>query len=85
MYFRYDSDTSACDKRASSSRKNAAVLITSVVVPVLVVAALFVACFIWRAKRKSNGVHPVALVPTCIFSVYLVSLLFISYLCNQFL
>ncbi|XP_025802351.1 probable LRR receptor-like serine/threonine-protein kinase At1g51810 isoform X2 [Panicum hallii] len=54
LIFRYDSDTSACDKRTSSSRKNAAVLITSVVVPVLVVAALFLACFIWRAKRKSN-------------------------------
>ncbi|KAG2642966.1 hypothetical protein PVAP13_2KG291100 [Panicum virgatum] len=57
LIFRYDSDTSACDKRTSSSRKNAAVLITSVVVPVLVVAALFVACFIWRAKRKSNDDH----------------------------
>ncbi|RLM86685.1 putative LRR receptor-like serine/threonine-protein kinase [Panicum miliaceum] len=50
----FDSDTSACDKRTSPSRKNAAVLITLVVVPVLVVAALFLACFMWRAKRKSN-------------------------------
>ena len=78
MYFRYDSDITACDKRTSPSRKNAAVLITSVVVPVLVMAALFLACFIWRAKRKSNGLHPVALVLACIFSVYLVFLLDIS-------
>jgi hypothetical protein len=32
------------------------------VVPVLVVAALFLAYFIWRAKRKPHGVHPVALI-----------------------
>lgn len=61
VLLRYDSDTSVCDKRISSSRKKTAVLVTSVVVPVLVVAAFFLAYFIRRAKRRSNGVHPVAL------------------------
>ncbi|CAO2153087.1 unnamed protein product [Urochloa humidicola] len=54
LTFRYDSDTSTCDKRTSPSRKKIAVLVTSVVVPVLAVAALCLAYFIWRAKRKSN-------------------------------
>ncbi|CAL5074690.1 unnamed protein product [Urochloa decumbens] len=57
LIFRYDSGTSACDKRTGPSRKKISVLVTSVVVPVLVVAALFLAYFFWRAKRKSNDDH----------------------------
>ncbi|CAL5081063.1 unnamed protein product [Urochloa decumbens] len=56
LIFRYDYDTSTCDKR-TGSRKKIAVLVTSVVVPVLVVAALFLAYFFWRAKRKPNDDH----------------------------
>ena len=62
MYFRYDSDKSRCSETTSRSTKAAVVLVTSIVVPVLVVAALFLAYFIWRAKRKPHGVHPVALI-----------------------
>ncbi|XP_039803901.1 probable LRR receptor-like serine/threonine-protein kinase At1g51860 [Panicum virgatum] len=54
LILRYDSDKSRCSKTTSRSTKAAVVLVTSIVVPVLVVAALFLAYFIWRAKRKPH-------------------------------
>ncbi|XP_062193810.1 probable LRR receptor-like serine/threonine-protein kinase At1g51810 isoform X2 [Phragmites australis] len=56
LVFRYESDGHMCDKTISTSKsmsKNRAVVIAiSVVVPVLVVALLLLAFFIWREKRK---------------------------------
>uniref|UniRef100_A0A0A8Y7W3 Protein kinase domain-containing protein n=1 Tax=Arundo donax TaxID=35708 RepID=A0A0A8Y7W3_ARUDO len=54
LIFRYDSDKSIYNKTIGPSRKRAVVLVTSVVVSVLAVAVLFLAYFIWRAKRKPN-------------------------------
>ncbi|TVU09277.1 hypothetical protein EJB05_42738 [Eragrostis curvula] len=48
----YDSDENMCNQTLKSSRKREVVLITPVVVSVLVMAALFLAYFIRRAKRK---------------------------------
>ncbi|TKW32791.1 hypothetical protein SEVIR_2G190400v4 [Setaria viridis] len=53
LTFRYDSDISTCNKSTSPSREKA-LLVISVVAPVLVVAALVFSFFIWRAKRKPN-------------------------------
>ncbi|TVU09276.1 hypothetical protein EJB05_42737, partial [Eragrostis curvula] len=50
LMLRYDENM--CNQTLKSSRKRAVVLITSVVVSVLVMAALFLAYFIRRAKRK---------------------------------
>ncbi|TVU09247.1 hypothetical protein EJB05_42701 [Eragrostis curvula] len=52
LILRYDSDENMCNQTLKSSRKREVVLITPVVVSVLVMAALFLAYFIRRAKRK---------------------------------
>ncbi|WVZ64677.1 hypothetical protein U9M48_014167 [Paspalum notatum var. saurae] len=55
----HDSSKNTCKR--TSSRKMIVVLATSIVVAVLVVSAIFLACFIRRAKRKASGVHPLPL------------------------
>lgn len=56
----------------TSSRKNTIILVALVVVAVLFVFAIFLAYFIWRAKRKTTGVHPGALSCIIMYVYFLV-------------
>jgi len=59
--FRYDHHGSKCNTSSRSPPRNkAAIVAISVVVPVLVVLLVLVAYFVWREKRKANGMHPVS-------------------------
>ncbi|XP_062193803.1 probable LRR receptor-like serine/threonine-protein kinase At1g51810 isoform X4 [Phragmites australis] len=50
LVFRYGSDGHMCNKTISTSKNRAVVIAISVVVPVLVVALLLLAYFVWREK-----------------------------------
>ncbi|KAL6846298.1 hypothetical protein ACP4OV_023746 [Aristida adscensionis] len=50
----YDMDKNMCNETRSRSKKTFIVLIASVVGSVLVMAEIFLACFIWRKKTKPN-------------------------------